>query len=116
MKEEQIDREVRQTLDLLDDFPQVKCKPYFKTRLNHRIKAYEQKQTAGFFQQVFSDYLQPVVLTVMLCVNIYAGVLFYQTQGTVSQGEVALSQSTQAEDELLSEYSLTSYNYDNFIN
>ena len=116
MKKEQIDREVNRTLDLLGNPLRIECGPYFKTRLNQRIKAYEQNQKTGLFRQAFSEYLQPVVLTVMLCVNIYAWVLFYQTPGTVSIGEIAQSQAIQAEDELLIQYSLSSYNYDNFLN
>lgn len=116
MDTKKIEREIKLTLDLLEDAPPLKCDPYFKTRVNQRIKAYEKKQNGGFFQQIFADYLQPVVLAVMLCVNIYAGVLFYQAQGINTTGELALLQSVSVEDDLLNDYSLTSYQYDNFIN
>lgn len=112
MKKEQISYEVQQTLDLLENPEQIECSPYFKSRLLRRIRDEEQKQVVGIFRKLFGDYLQPVVLTVLLCANLYAGAVFYQTFGPIDQNAMQYSQLE--EDEMVSQYSVSNYIYSEF--
>jgi len=70
-----IEAEVRKTLQSLDHLEQAKAKPFFFTRLQRRLDALQAQKREPAANSIFAAFLRPALASLLVVLSIGAGIL-----------------------------------------
>jgi len=84
-----IETEVKKTLQGLDHIAKVKAKPFFFTRLQHRLDTLRAQQSQLEGSSIFATFLRPALIPLLIVVSIGAGILIGYQPATSSRAEAA---------------------------
>lgn len=108
-KKERINKQVDQTLELMDRLETLEAGPYFYTRLQARLREAE-RETGNRLIAIFNvRRLQPALLLLLLVINIVSAVFFLAAPKTAAPGQEDYSTYAAA---FLEDYTLDTNSYD----
>lgn len=84
-----IEAEVQKTLQSLDHAEKVKAKPFFFTRLQHRLEPLQADRRAPEMSSIFIRILRPALMPLLVVISIGAGVSIGYKAPTRNRTEAA---------------------------
>jgi len=94
MKDRKRDRQAiaagaQKTLQSLDHIAKVKAKPFFFTRLQHRLDTLQAQKSRPEVISIFATLLRPALMPLLVVISIGVGVLIGYKAPTSSRDEAA---------------------------
>ena len=81
--------EAQKTLQGLDHIEKVKAKPFFFTRLQHRLDALQAQQSEPEVSSILITFLRPALMPLLVVISIGVGVLIGYKAATSNRAEAA---------------------------
>jgi hypothetical protein len=105
-----IEAEVQKTLRRLDHVEKVKAKPFFFTRLQHRLNTLQAQKSEPETSSIFATLLRPALMPLLVVSSIGAGILIGYKPATSNRSAVAaaLAEAYGLKAPDLTQYTLTS--------
>ncbi|NTW93707.1 MAG: hypothetical protein HGB27_03375 [Chlorobiaceae bacterium] len=99
--DEHIEAEIRRTLQVLDDLPNLQASPLFRVHLMQRIETSHLNASGyGTFRQTEGFRMKFAVAAILLVINISSALLFFNSQEPLS-----LTDAGEAIEQLSDDYS-----------